>query len=54
MAVTLPVRPPDQLIDFSWGPPQVAELNTPRSLDATGECSLYDELNRNSPKRSKT
>ena len=24
--------------------PQVAETNTPRPMDAAGECSLYDEF----------
>jgi hypothetical protein len=34
--------------------PQVAEFNTPLSMDAAGECSSYDEFKHNSPKRSIT
>jgi hypothetical protein len=30
--------------------PQVAEMNTPRPVDAVGECSLYDDLKRDCDK----
>jgi hypothetical protein len=31
--------------------PQVAETNTPRSMDVTGDDLSYDELKNKSPKR---
>jgi len=30
-----------------WGLPQVAETNTPRLMDAAGECLLYYEFRPN-------
>lgn len=43
----LGISRPDQYSDTWLFPvylPQVVEINTPRSLDATGECLLYDEF----------